>query len=116
MSKVVENIYNKPVNNPKQEIPEEYRRVARGIESQFIQYMIEQMKRTIDRVQPDSSALKFYRSILNNHQANIMAEKDNGLGLQKIILDQIYPQKMRFFSEKDVVNSYRDQSKGDGVK
>ena len=65
------------------------------MEQQFIQYMIEQMKKTIDVANPESSALKFYKSMLNNYQADIMAARGEGLGLQKVILDQIYPQHQR---------------------
>ena len=108
----MQRIHFKSIDQKEQGIPEEYRNVAKGMEAQFIQYMIEQMKRTIDRVSPDSAALKFYRSILNSHHANIMAEKNNGLGLQKIILDQIYPLGKKNISPNDVISSYHDVTEG----
>ena len=79
-------------------IPKPYRDVARGMEQQFIQYMVEQMKRTIDPAKKASSALKYYHSVLNRHQADMMAKNNEGLGLQKVILDQIYPIHKRYRS------------------
>ena len=71
-------------------IPREYLDIARGMEQQFIQYMIEQMRRTINPANPGSTTLKFYQSLLNSHQASIMAQQNEGRGLQKIIIQQIY--------------------------
>ena len=88
------------------DIPEAYLNVAKGMEQQFIQFMIEQMKKTVDMANPESSALKFYQSILDNHHANIMADKNNGKGLQKVILDQIYPAHKRVTSRRHGVDRY----------
>ncbi|MBP5296441.1 MAG: rod-binding protein, partial [Bacteriovoracaceae bacterium] len=37
-------------------------------------------------------ASEFYRSSLNNERAKLMAEHGGGMGIAKMILQQIYPQ------------------------
>lgn len=98
--------------NDAQNIPKPYLDVARGMEQQFIKYMIEQMKKTISKAEPESSALKFYNSLLNHHQSNIMAQKNEGLGLQKVILDQIYPayKRNQKLSSDYGVKKYKENS------
>ena len=96
----------------KRKIPEAYLKVARGVEQQFVQYMLKQMKKTVNTANPESSALNFYKSILNNHQSRIMVEKNGGLGLQKIILDQIYPHNnknktLSKESNRKIIQNYR---------
>jgi hypothetical protein len=56
--------------------------------------MITQMNNSIGSEETNSGA-KYYKSLLNSERADVMATKDQGLGLQKVILDQIYPQRMR---------------------
>ncbi len=76
-------------------VPPEYQKIAKGMEQQFLRFMLEQMDKTIDRNGPDSPADSYYRSLLQDKRAEIMSEKDKGIGLQKLILDQIYPESMR---------------------
>lgn len=75
-------------------IPEPYKKVAEGMEKQFAQYMLEQMDNSIDRADDPSSAMDYYDSVMREERANAMASNSE-LGLQKVILDQIYPERMR---------------------
>lgn len=75
-------------------IPKAYKDVASGMEKQFAEFMITQMNNSIGSEETNSGA-KYYKSLLNSERADVMATKDQGLGLQKVILDQIYPQRMR---------------------
>lgn len=75
-------------------VPEQYKDVAKGMEKQFAEFMISQMESTVGSTESNSAA-KYYKSLMNSERANVMATKDQGLGLQKVILDQIYPQHMR---------------------
>lgn len=75
-------------------IPKPYRDVAKGMETQFAKLMIEQMNKTVDKTESQSSAAKYYQSLTNQKRAELMASGD-GLGLQKVILDQIYPKHLR---------------------
>lgn len=75
-------------------IPEPYKNVAEGMEKQFADYMLEQMDNSIDRTDESSSASDYYDSVMRDERAGMMA-KNSELGLQKTILDQIYPERMR---------------------
>jgi Rod binding domain-containing protein len=75
-------------------IPKAYKDVASGMEKQFAEFMITQMNNSVGAEETNSGA-KYYKSLMNSERADIMATKDQGLGLQKVILDQIYPQRMR---------------------
>lgn len=75
-------------------IPNPYKKVASGMEKQFAEFMITQMQNSTGATD-GNSASKYYKSLLNSERAEIMATKDQGLGLQKVILDQIYPERMR---------------------
>lgn len=76
-------------------IPEPYKNVASGMEQEFAKYMIEQMEKTVDRGTPDNQATSYYRSLTTQERSKAMAETGRGLGLKKLILDQIYPKHLR---------------------
>ena len=87
-------------------VPKEYRDVARGMEQQFIEYMIGQMEKTTGN--SDSSiSNNYYKSLLNTERAKIISDHNSGLGLQEVILEQIYPKKFR---NKEAFNYYKKQS------
>ncbi len=75
-------------------IPNDYKSVASGMEKQFVKHMIEQMDKTIGRSEKESSAEEYYKALLHNEFANKISQSDS-LGIQDIILDQIYPRKLR---------------------
>lgn len=75
-------------------IPEPYKNVAEGMEKQFTEYMLEQMDNSVDRADDSNSATDYYDSVMREQRADVMA-KNSELGLQKTILDQIYPERMR---------------------
>ncbi len=54
-----------------------------------------QMKNTINQNTPDSSAVEYYNGLINKERSNIMAKNNGGLGIQKLILNQIYPPHLR---------------------
>ena len=70
--------------------PAAYLEIARGMERQFVRYMIEQMRKTIKPTQSESTPLRFYQSMLFDYHADIMTQRNEGQGLQKMILKQIY--------------------------
>ena len=76
-------------------IPDAYKKIAEGVQSQFIQIMINQMKKTVDKSKKESSAEQFYNSILDSERAGIMSQREDVTGLKKAVLDQIYPTRMR---------------------
>ncbi|MCY4644808.1 MAG: hypothetical protein OXB88_09340 [Bacteriovoracales bacterium] len=84
------NIQNKRNNEAIREVPKASLEIAKGMEKQFNMYMIEQMNKTIGSSRKKSVSLEFYKSMLNGYYSDIMSEKNGGLGIQKIILKQIY--------------------------
>ncbi|TDJ09508.1 MAG: hypothetical protein E2O68_00235 [Deltaproteobacteria bacterium] len=71
-------------------IPKAYKEVAEGMERQFLRYMLEKMKDTAKTKNQDS-ATQYYNSLMNAEHARVMAANNGGLGIQKMILKQIYP-------------------------
>ena len=75
-------------------IPKQYQEVAESMETQFAEAMVKQMNETIDEAPGEDSGMDFYKSLQTTERAKMMA-KQNNLGLQNVILDQIYPKRMR---------------------
>lgn len=92
-------------------VPKPYLDVAKGMEKQFISHMIQQMKSTVKSENPDSSATQYYKSLMDNERAEIMANTANGVGLKDIVLDQILPQHLKQQANaKDVVKMYQHKA------
>ena len=75
-------------------IPKPYKDVAGGMEKQFAEFMINQMNKTTGE-QSSDDGMDYYKSLLTEERAKTLTQSGGGLGLQKLILDQIYPQKFR---------------------
>ena len=76
-------------------IPQSYMKAAKGMEKQFLEYMVKQMKKTVNRQKEPSTAMNYYDSVMTTEQTEALSDKDGGLGIRQMILDQIYPQHMR---------------------
>lgn len=83
----------KPVDDRKF-IPKQYQEIAESMETQFAEAMVKQMNQTIDEAPGEDSGMDYYKSLQTSERAKMMA-KQNNLGLQNVILDQIYPKRMR---------------------
>lgn len=75
-------------------IPKQFQDVAESMESQFAETMLKQMNQTVDETAGEDSGMDFYKSLQTSERAKMMS-KQNNLGLQNIILDQIYPKRLR---------------------
>lgn len=77
-------------------IPKQYKEVAASMEQQFAEMMIEQMSRTVDEAESSEGGMgmDYYKSLEKTERAKALTEQNN-LGLQNMILDQIYPKRMR---------------------
>lgn len=95
------------INDPKnrQFVPEQFKEVAEGMERQFAEYMIQEMQKTIGQTD-QSTGMDYYKALLSSEYAEAMAKNNNGLGIQDVILDQIYPQNMR---NELAYNHYKNQ-------
>jgi Rod binding domain-containing protein len=74
-----------------------YEDIAEGMEANFTSHMLAEMRKTIPKETPDSSAMDYYNSLLDYERAQLMAKSDSGLGVKKVILDQIVPQNMKHY-------------------
>lgn len=71
-------------------VPKAYKKIASGLESQFAKQMLNEMRKSIHKEKPDSTAQNYYNGMLNDKHAEIMTEQ-NDLGLQEVILRDILP-------------------------
>ena len=78
----------------RQFIPKQFQEVAESMETQFAETMVKQMNQTVDEAASDDSGMDYYKSLQTTERAKMMA-KQNNLGLQSVILDQIYPKRLR---------------------
>ena len=79
----------------KKYIPRPYREMARNMEKQFLQLMIKEMNKTINSSEMPSTSTNYYRQLLNTQRADKMSKNRGGMGIQDLILDQIYPRHRR---------------------
>ncbi len=93
-------------------MPKAYLDIAQGMETQFINNLMNEMDKTIVSENPDNSSTKYYKSLLSNERAKIMASTDNGIGLKDLILDQIAPQYMQKHqaSAKQAIKMYQQKA------
>lgn len=76
-------------------IPSKFKEVAQNMEQNFAEFMLTQMNKAVDSNETDDSAgMDYYKGLQTTEQAKIMTQKNN-LGLQDVILDQVYPKRMR---------------------
>ncbi len=78
-------------------VPQQFKDVAASMEQQFAEMMIEQMNRTVESGDEEGGggmAMDYYKSLQKSERAKAMTAQ-NELGLQNMILDQIYPKRMR---------------------
>lgn len=88
------NIINSKISHPEQYIPKPYIDLARSMETQFINFMLKQMNKTIGRQEQDQTS-KYYHSLLSEKRAGLMSDHRRGMGIRQLILDQMYPKHLR---------------------
>jgi hypothetical protein len=67
------------------------------MESKITSHRLAEMRKTIPKETPDSSAMEYYNSLMDYERAQLMAKSDSGLGVKKVILDQIVPMNMKHY-------------------
>jgi Rod binding domain-containing protein len=85
-----------------------FEEIAEGMEANFTSHMLAEMRKTIPKEAPDSSAMEYYNSLLDYERAQLMSKSDSGLGIKKVILDQIVPQNMKHYLR----NSHQEVRQG----
>lgn len=87
--------HSKPTNPVKP-----FEDIAEGMEANFTSHMLAEMRKAIPKENQDSSAMEYYNSLLDYERAQLMAKSDSGLGVKKVILDQIVPANMKHYLKK----------------
>ena len=75
-------------------IPKQFLEVARGMEKQFADFMVDQMMKTSGS-ETENQAESYYRSLMNSERSDALTKNSGGLGVQDLILDEVYPRKFR---------------------
>lgn len=91
MTKIVQNPHLIQNKIDYSKVPKEYLQVAEGMETQYMDYMIQQMRKTVHKEEAPSTAENYYNSLVDFERAKIMAKENEG-GLKDLILRQILPQ------------------------
>ena len=65
------------------------------MEEEFSKIMINKMKETISHEDPQSTAEEYYQDLLTQKQAESLSSQNTGKGIQKLIMNQIYPEHIR---------------------
>ncbi len=86
-----------------------YEDIAEGMEASFTSHMLAEMRKSIPKEGQDSPSMDYYNSLLDYERAQLMAKSDTGLGVKKVILDQIVPQNMKHYLKQ---NSHPEVAQG----
>lgn len=118
MSKIQNNSHLNSVKKDlysSKRVPDAYKKIAVGMERQFIRHMIDEMQKTVKSEKTDSPGEKYYKSLMADERSKIMAEVENGIGLKEIILDQIVPAHLKNAPSRfEAVKMYNKESKVQG--
>ena len=74
-----------------------YEDIAESMEANFTSHLLKEMRKAVPKETPDTPATDYYNSLLDAERAELMAKSESGLGVKKIILDQIVPQHMKHY-------------------
>ena len=85
----------KIVNEKYKNVPKPYLDVAEGMESQFTNHLLNEMRKTVHSSTPESSASRVYKSLLDQERADMMAKSDSGVGVKDVVLEQILPAHLK---------------------
>ena len=76
-------------------IPKTYKKLAKDMEQQFAKYMVEQMTKTVGKKESISPASNYYQDLLTDEYTKSLSKSNDDLGIQELILDDVYPKKFR---------------------
>ncbi|MBA2405158.1 MAG: rod-binding protein [Bdellovibrionales bacterium] len=94
--KVTADLKNLPPQKPTNPV-RPFEEIAEGMEASFTSHMLAEMRKTAPKEEQDSTAMEYYNSLLDSERAQLMARSETGLGVKKVILDQIVPQHMKHY-------------------
>ena len=99
-----------PASSPRTNPIKPYEEIAEGMETTFTSHMLAEMRKTVGKEGPESPGMEYYNSLLDSERAQLMAKSESGLGVKKVILDQIVPQHMKHYMKQ--AHTYPQASQG----
>lgn len=90
LMKVNPNAQKISVAESKQQMMKQLKEVANGMEEQFANMLVKEMKKSIDKNEEGSTAMQIYESMLDQEYARILADQGK-LGLSEVIIKQLAP-------------------------
>jgi len=96
------------VGDTKKYVPKKYRDFAEGMEAQFAEYMVKQMKKSISGETKNSPASSYYDDLMTKEYTKQLTQSNGGMGIQDLILDDVYPKKFR---NKEALAAYKNEMK-----
>ena len=107
---------NKKTNSlhfPKNQQDDPYRKVAKKMEENFLNFLIEKMRQAAPLTEDKSTSMSYYKGLLDQQRAKIMADSNGGVGIQDVILRQIAPE--RYKAQANARTALNDISKNKEV-
>jgi len=107
-------------SNGKEFIPKPYLELAEKLEKQFYNLLLNEMEKTVEKTEPQSTAEEYYNSLLSDKHAEIFSQNPNNNGIKDLILNEVYPQRFRskavFEHYNKEAQRYSKNSSGQGVE
>ena len=111
---------NHSASKKQEYIPEEFKKIAESMETQFIEHMLKKMQDTTGQ-EDISQADSYYSSLQLSERAKVLSDLSGERSLKGLILDQIYPEKYRNEiaynafqkSQNEKINAYNKVSQGE---
>jgi Rod binding domain-containing protein len=73
-----------------------FEKVAEGMETQFVNHMLNQMRKTVPQDKPDSNEVSYYKSLMDYEVSKAMAsDPRGGIGIKKMVLEEILPHHLK---------------------
>lgn len=61
-----------------QKILKQYEDVAEGMEANFTNHMLSEMRKSVNKETPDSASMDYYNSLMDDEHSKMMAASKNG--------------------------------------
>jgi Rod binding domain-containing protein len=94
--------------NDRNYIPDEEKQFARQLEQQYVEYLVKKMQENTGQT-INTTGGRHYQDLLNTERAKMLTQSNGGLGIQDMVLDQIYPKKFR---NPESLNAYLQHRNG----
>lgn len=104
------NFNNKKITSNNGDKNNPYNQIAKGMEIEFLKYLLKEMRSTVDKNEEDSEEVSFYTQLLDQEYAKALADKNQGVGIQNMILKQLLPKYQNRIASMD---AYKNIQKTD---